>query len=837
MTGNRRFSSDPGAAGAPLAQRQLSLSGSSRWQPWSKQDPASEPLTTGGDASLVEASQSPLAAGSAIPAEGAGTAQSGTLLARDPLSLALNSGSAGSSTPAAGVDLDAADERFQIMRCGCPVCQRSGDAVSPGGRIGNTTLGGSTYAPAPAASLKTLADYLRVGFWQESGTIARRYNLGSSSLGPNPNNGELRYNISGWNFDTDGNGTLDGDSTGLTSARRDLVREVFKVYEATLGIRFVETTSSDTSVDLFFTDNYSGAYAYAAGSSYGNGVDYSVINVASSWYSGLSSFDSYTVQTFFHEIGHALGLGHQGLYNGTGSYSTDAKFANDSWQASMMSYFSQTANPTTGASYAFLQTPMSVDWLALDDIYRFTGFGVANAFRGDTIYGVGTNISATVSRIWNEFSSYAGRTAYTIVDGDGYDTLDVSNFSANQVINLAPSEAGSTTPSISNIGGSVGNLTIAAGTFVEAAKGGGGSDIIYGNSVGNMVWGNGGADKFYDSLGSDVYYGGTGVDWLYFRESVDLLDLSYGNDGLMFAHRDGSGLDRAWSDIENFAFNGVAYTYDQLLASLVVAPQPVAPTATLSTPGITGSAVNEGATVSIDITTANLAQGSSLYWQLSGTGVSSSDFDGLSALTGTALTDASGKAVVNLAIRADGSTEGSEQMAFALFSDAGLTNRLADLTLTIQDTSLTPTVTNLTLWGTTASDTITGGAGNDHIAGVWETGTSAAELGKGQIDRLTGLAGSDVFVMGDSRGFFYDDRSSGNLGTSDYALIADFRLGEDKLQLRSAAYRTTVSNGNLSLYWDRNNNGKLDVSGTSRDELISILQGVTSLSSNDIVWV
>ncbi len=837
MTGNSRFSRDLGAAGALLVQRQLSLSGSSRWQPWSERDPASEPLTIGGDSSLAKAPQAPLAAGSAIPTGVAGTAEGGTLFARDPLSLALNSGSAGSSAPTAGVDLDAAEERFLIMRCGCQVCQRSGDAASPGGRTGNIALGGSTYAAAPAASLQTLADYLRVGFWQESGTIARRYNLGSSSLGPNPNNGELRYNISGWNFDTDGNGTLDGDSTGLTSARRDLVREVFKVYEATLGIRFVETTSSDTSVDLFFTDSYSGAYAYAAGSSYGNGVDYSVINVASGWDSGLSSFDSYTVQTFFHEIGHALGLGHQGLYNGTGSYATDAKFANDSWQASMMSYFSQTANPTTGASYAFLQTPMSVDWLALDNIYRFTGFGVANAFRGDTIYGVGTNISATTSRIWNEFSSYAGRTAYTIVDGDGYDVLDVSNFNANQLINLAPSQAGFTTPSISNIGGSQGNLTIAAGTFVEAAKGGGGSDIFYGNSVDNTFWGNAGADQFYDSLGSDAYYGGEAADWLHFRESIDLLDLSYGNDWLSFERQDGSGMDRAWKDIENFTFNSIAYTYDQLLASLVVSPEPLQPSVTLSTPGIADGSVNEGSTVSIDIATANLTQGTSLYWELSGTGVSSKDFDGLSALTGTALTDASGKAVVNLAIRADASTEGSEQMAFALFSDAGLTSRLADLTLTIQDTSLTPAVTNLTLWGTTGSDAITGGAGNDRITGVLATGTSAAELGRGQIDRLTGLAGSDVFVLGDSRGMFYDDRSSGNLGTSDYAMVTDFRLGEDKLQLRSAGYRTTVSNGNLSLYWDRNNNGRLDVSGTSRDELISILQGVTSLSSNDIVWV
>ncbi len=469
------------------------------------------------------------------------------------------------------VDLDAIDPRYHLLRCSCTVCQGKGNDLQPGGRTGNTVGSGSLASGKPVAGLQTLADYLRDGFWREFGTISRRYNLGGSSSGPNPNNGILYYNINGWNFDTDNNGTLDGDSNGLGSARRDLVREVFKVYEASLGVRFLETTSTDRNlVDFFFTDNYSGAYAYAAGSSYGNGVQYSVINVASSWYSSISSFDSYTVQTFFHEIGHALGLGHQGLYNGSGSYATDAIYANDSWQASMMSYFSQTANPTTGASYAFLQTPMSVDWLALDDIYRSYGYGVANSFRGDTIYGVGTNISATTSRIWNEFSTYAGRTAYTIVDGAGYDTLNVSNFTADQLINLAASQPGATTPSLSNIGGKIGNLTIAVGTIVEAAIGGSGNDSFYGNEAANTFRGGAGNDSFIDSLGSDIYYGDVGIDSLYFSESLELMRYELSGDSLLFSRNAGSfDVDQIWNSIETIVFDSISFSYTDLVSSLL----------------------------------------------------------------------------------------------------------------------------------------------------------------------------------------------------------------------------------------------------------------------------
>ncbi len=59
----------------------------------------------------------------------------------------------------------------------------------------------------------------------------------------------------------------------------------------------------------------------------------SAINIASSWYGGIDSNDSYTLRDWsIHEIGHSLGSGHAGAYNGSATYGVDNVYANDTWQ-------------------------------------------------------------------------------------------------------------------------------------------------------------------------------------------------------------------------------------------------------------------------------------------------------------------------------------------------------------------------------------------------------------------------------------------------------------------------------------------------------------------------
>ena len=290
----------------------------------------------------------------------------------------------------------------------------------------------------------------------------------------------------------------------------------------------------------------------------------------------------------------------------------------------------------------------------------------------------------------------------------------------------------------------------------------------------------------------------------------------------------------ATSSLSGKTLSGGRLDVEAAINKLKGAPPTTTPTYSL-TPS--ASSINEGAVLSSTVATTNLATGSKLYYTLNGTGITSADFSA-GTITGEGVTDSTGKFTFSHTIKNDLLTEGTESLSIKLYSDSARTLQVGSTAIvSIADTSKSSTPLNLVLWGSTSNDKIIGGDGNDTLTGVAKEGSAAVNLGKGQIDTLTGGAGKDVFVLGDSRGVFYNDNLNANSGNSDYALITDFSLIDDKLQLLSGRYLTTVSGGNLSLYWDRNNNGNLNLSGKNQDEMIALISGVTTLSSSNINWI
>lgn len=340
--------------------------------------------------------------------------------------------------------------------------------------------------------------------------------------------------------------TIDVDISRLTAQGQAFATAALAAWTAMTGIEFNFTSLSTLSTDpnnanyleagagisgFIFDDqdlgsayafwNTSGSHTTSLGST--STINYAGINIGSDWLNGdynVSTgeiyLDSYSFQTYIHEIGHALGLGHAGNYNGSASYPNDANYLNDSWQATVMSYFSQTENTYIDASYAYLLTPMIADIIAMQDLYGIDG----GRRLGDTTYG----FNSTAGGYYDDIVNLSLVTAFTILDDGGIDTLDLSGFGVDQMIDLTPG-------AISDVAGKVGNMIIYSdgegeATLIENVIGGSAADTIYGNDANNILNGVAGNDSLYGGNGDDTFMAGTGDDFISGGIGVDTIDYS-----------------------------------------------------------------------------------------------------------------------------------------------------------------------------------------------------------------------------------------------------------------------------------------------------------------------